>query len=100
MKSGLWLLGALRMGAGRQGRNIHSGPREGTFEFLPPMRDVPGGAVAVDHAHRNRPSIGELMKNSRRNIHCLPGFDRDALLAQAHFTVSLDDKINLFLLLV
>lgn len=40
------------------------------------------------------------MEYSGRDIHHLPGRQRLAFFAKAHFAVSLDDEVNFFLLLV
>src|ERR1019366_8669901 len=89
--SGSGFLGALRVG---------SGARERAVEFLPPVGHVAGRPVAVEHAQRRVADVGQLVKDPVRNVDGLPGMQHRALLAQAHFSGSFDDEVDLFLLLV
>src|SRR5271157_3162061 len=98
--SGFRFLGALRASAGGQRRNINAGARERAVEFLAPVGHVAGGPVAVEHAQRRAADVGQLVKYLMRNVDGLPGVQRHALLAEAHFTGALDDEVDLFLLLI
>src|ERR1035437_1507455 len=98
--SGSGFLGALRVGSDGQRRDIDAGARERAVEFLPPVGHVAGRPVAVEHAQRRVADVGQLVKDPVRNVGGLPGMQHRALLAQAHFSGSFDDEVNLFLLLV
>src|SRR5437868_11904517 len=96
----LRLFGALRLRSGGQRGHVDARLGQRAVEFLPPVRDIAGRAVAVEHAQGGRADVGQLMEDGRRDENRLPGGERHALLAEAHFTRSLDDEVDLFLFLV
>jgi hypothetical protein len=73
---------------------------KGAIEFLTPVSDISGGAIAINHAHGSGAGVGELMENAVWNINGLAGFHCAPLLAKTHFAAAFDDEIDLFLILV
>src|ERR1019366_5397325 len=98
--SGFRFLGALRVGAGGQRRDIDAGARERAIEFLAPVGYVAGRSVAIEHAQRGVADVGQLVELPVRNVDGLSGVQRHALLAEAHFAGAFDDEVDLFLFLV
>src|ERR1039457_2736915 len=98
--SGSGFLGALRVGSCGKRRDIDAGARERAVELLTPVGHVAGRPVAVEHAQRRVADVGQLVKYLMRDVDGLPGVQRHALLAQAHFTGAFDDEVDFFLLLV
>src|ERR1017187_4510057 len=66
--SGFGFLGALRVGADGQRRDIHAGPGERTIELLAPVGHVAGGPVAVEHAQRRVADVGQLVEDPVRDV--------------------------------
>jgi hypothetical protein len=64
------------------------------------MGNISCRAVNVDHSHGFVSRVGQLVKNFGRNEDGLACSNSLAFLAETHFSFSLDDKVNLFLLLV
>lgn len=90
----------MRAGAFGKSGNIDSGTRKRPVEFLTPVSHVTSRTVAIDHAERSAADIRELMEDTRGNVNHLASSERLAFLAETHFAGSLDDEVNLFLLLI
>src|ERR1035441_7354235 len=90
--SGFVFLGALRVGAGGQRRDIDAGARQRAVEFLAPVGHVAGRSVAVEHAERGVADVGQLMELLVRDVDGLSGVERHALLAEAHFAGAFDNE--------
>src|SRR5579871_173496 len=99
--SRFWLLAhVLWARACRQWRGFFACTWERSIQLLPPMCDVTGGSIAIDHAQRSGADIGELMKDSRRNVYGLASRERGPFVAQAHFALAFQYEVDFFLLLV
>src|ERR1017187_3279834 len=94
------LPGTLRTGARGEGRYIDAGFGKSAVKFLSPVGDIAGGSVAVEHAQRGIADIGQLVEDLVRDVDGLPGVERHALFAEAHFAGAFDDEVDFFLLLV
>ncbi len=92
--------GALRLCAGREGWDVNAGLGQRAVKLLTPMGDITGGAVAIDHMEGRFSDVGELMKNTRRDVNHLPRDQGLAFFSKAHFRRSFDNEIHLLLLLV
>src|ERR1035441_3311653 len=82
------LFGTLRVRSGGQRRDIDTGARQRAVEFLAPVGHVAGGSVAVEHAKWGVADVGQLVEHLVRDVDGLPGVQRHALLAEAHFACS------------
>jgi hypothetical protein len=91
---------ALGVCAVRERGRVAPGSGERAIEFLPPVGDIPGRAVAIDHAKGGIPDVGQLVKHTRRNVNRLAGGHRPSFFAKAHLTRAFDDKVNFFLFLI
>src|ERR1035441_6008254 len=78
--SGFGFLGALRVGAGGQRRDIDAGARQRAVEFLAPVGHVAGRPVAVEHAQRRVADVGQLVEDLVRDVDGLPAIDRKNLV--------------------
>src|ERR1017187_1322498 len=94
------LFGTLRAGSGGERRYIDAGLGKRAVKFLAPVGDIAGGSVAVEHAQRGIADIGQLVEDLVRDVDGLPGVERHALFAEAHFAGAFDDEVDFFLLLV
>src|ERR1035437_3280743 len=94
------LHGALGAGSGGESGNLAAGAGKRAVKFLAPVGDIAGGSVAVEHAQRGIADIGQLVEDLVRDVDGLPGVERHALFAEAHFAGAFDDEVDLFLLLV
>ncbi len=90
----------LRSGTCGERRGLSTRSRQSAFEFLPPMRNIPGRPVTINHDHRPGACIRELMENFWRYIDSLSCSNFGPFLSEAHLTATFEDQINLFLLLV
>src|SRR5262245_45616049 len=97
---GFRLVGALRTGSRRERRGLDASFGQCTVQLLPPVGDVTGGSVAVEHAQRCVPDVGQLVKDLVRDIDGLARVEGHALLAETHFAGAFDDEVDLLLFLV
>src|SRR5438105_368299 len=81
-------------------RSLMAGTRQSALEFLPPMCHISGWPVTVDHAHRRGLGIRELMEHAWRDVDSLSSVDHGSLVSEAHLALSLNDEVDLFLVLV
>ena len=91
---------ALGLGPRRKGGNIDACFGKGAFELLFPMGNISRWAVNVDHSQGFISRVGQLVKNFGRNEDGLARSNSSAFFAETHFSFSLDDEVNFFLLLV
>src|SRR3569833_392144 len=96
----VWLVGALRAGSGRKRGRLDTGPRQGSSQFLLPVSHIAGRPIAINHAHRSRAGVGELMKDMRWDVDGLARLNGHALFAEAHLAGAFNDEVDLFLVLV
>jgi len=86
--------------AWREGRSSGTGAGERAVKLLSPMRHISSGCVAIEHAHSGVTYVGDLMKDPWRDIDRLAAGDNLSFLSKAHFRPPLQNKIDLFLLLI
>ena len=97
---GLGFFCALGLGTRRKGGTIDACFGKGAFQLLFPMGNISRWAVNVDHSHGFISRVGQLVKNFGRNEDGLACSNSSAFFAETHFSFSLDDEVNFFLLLV
>jgi len=93
-------LGTLRPGALRQGGCFDSRSRQRSGQLLPPVGDISGRSINVDHPARMIGNVGELVKDARRDVGRLAGLEDAALFSQAHLGGAFENPIHLFLFLI
>ena len=91
---------ALRLSAGGKRGDIDTSLGQGALEFLPPVGDITGGTVAIEHAERGLADVGELVEDAGRDVNHLPRDQGLALRAKAHFANAFDDEVNFLLFLI
>jgi hypothetical protein len=98
--SGGWPCSALGLSARGKGGGAIAGAGECAIQFLAPVGDVAGGAVAIEHAEGPGADVGELVKDAGRDVDGLAGGEGLSFVAEAHFAGALDDEVDFFLFLV